>query len=53
LKDPPKFTQIGIFGLKKCHLATLLQKRFFPHGAALHVVFSEPSNMQNNAQLGH
>jgi hypothetical protein len=27
LKDPPKFTQIGIFGLKICHLATLLYKR--------------------------
>jgi hypothetical protein len=24
LQDPPKFTQIGFFGLKKCHLATLL-----------------------------
>jgi hypothetical protein len=23
LQDPPKFTQIGIFGLKICHLATL------------------------------
>jgi hypothetical protein len=23
LKDPPKFTQIGIFGLKIYHLATL------------------------------
>jgi hypothetical protein len=23
LKDPPKFTQIGIFGSKICHLATL------------------------------
>jgi hypothetical protein len=23
LKDPPKFTQIGIFGLKVYHLATL------------------------------
>jgi hypothetical protein len=22
LQDPPKFTQIGIFGLKKKHLAT-------------------------------
>jgi hypothetical protein len=22
LQDPPKFTQIGIFGLKTCHLAT-------------------------------
>jgi hypothetical protein len=22
--DPPIFTQIGIFGLKKCHLATLI-----------------------------
>jgi hypothetical protein len=24
LQDPPKFTQIGIFGLKENHLATLL-----------------------------
>jgi hypothetical protein len=24
LKDPPKFTQIGIFGLKINHLATLI-----------------------------
>jgi hypothetical protein len=24
LQDPSKFTQIGIFGLKICHLATLL-----------------------------
>jgi hypothetical protein len=24
LQDPPKFTQIGIFGLKICHLATLV-----------------------------
>jgi hypothetical protein len=23
LQNPPKFTQIGIFDLKKCHLATL------------------------------
>jgi hypothetical protein len=23
LQDTPKFTQIGIFGLKTCHLATL------------------------------
>jgi hypothetical protein len=23
MQDPPKFTQIGIFGLKICHLATL------------------------------
>jgi hypothetical protein len=23
LQDPPKFTQIGIFALKICHLATL------------------------------
>jgi hypothetical protein len=28
LQDPTKFTQIGIFVLKKCHLATLLQNRF-------------------------
>jgi hypothetical protein len=25
LQDPPKFTQIWIFGLKICHLATLIQ----------------------------
>jgi hypothetical protein len=25
LKYPPKFTLIGIMGLKKCHLATLVQ----------------------------
>jgi hypothetical protein len=25
LQDPPKFTQIGIFGFKICRLATLLQ----------------------------
>jgi hypothetical protein len=24
LQDPPKFTQFGIFGLKVCHLATLV-----------------------------
>jgi hypothetical protein len=26
LQDPPKFTQIGIFGLKTNHLATLVLK---------------------------
>jgi hypothetical protein len=26
LQDTPKFTKIGIFGLKICHLATLLAK---------------------------
>jgi hypothetical protein len=26
LQDTPKFTQIGIFGLKICHLATLKKK---------------------------
>jgi hypothetical protein len=29
LQDPPKFTQIEIFGLKTSHLATLLQRRQF------------------------
>jgi hypothetical protein len=28
LQDPPKFTQIGIFGLKIYHLATLLGERY-------------------------
>jgi hypothetical protein len=27
LQDPQKFTQIGIFGLKICHLATLINMR--------------------------
>jgi hypothetical protein len=27
LQDPPKFTQIGIFGLKIKHLATLVECR--------------------------
>jgi hypothetical protein len=25
LQDPPKFTQIGIFGMKICHLATVVE----------------------------
>jgi hypothetical protein len=29
LQDPPKFTQIWIFGLKTNHLATLLQSVFW------------------------
>jgi hypothetical protein len=28
LQDPPKFTQIGIFGLKMYHLATLVRDDF-------------------------
>jgi hypothetical protein len=28
LQDPPKFTQIGIFGLKTNHLATLAKREF-------------------------
>jgi hypothetical protein len=32
LQDPPKFTQIGIFGLKKYHLATLRSAPFFGVG---------------------
>jgi hypothetical protein len=28
LPDTPKFTQIGIFGLKKYHLATLVRGEF-------------------------
>jgi hypothetical protein len=27
LQDTPKFTQIVIFGLKICHLATLLERK--------------------------
>jgi hypothetical protein len=33
LQDPPKMTQIWIFGLKICHLATL-NCSFFIHTAA-------------------
>jgi hypothetical protein len=29
LQDPPKFNQIGIFGLKIHHLATRISARFF------------------------
>jgi hypothetical protein len=29
LQDPPEFTQIGIFGLKTCHLATLDSAQVF------------------------
>jgi hypothetical protein len=29
MQDPPKFTQIGIFGLKTNHLATLTQTPVF------------------------
>jgi hypothetical protein len=29
LQEPPKFTQIWIFGLKNCHLATLAESRKF------------------------
>jgi hypothetical protein len=32
LQDLPKFTQIGIFGLKICHLATLLERRALQRG---------------------
>jgi hypothetical protein len=34
LQDPPKLTQIGIFGLKRNHLATLTDSRMF--GKKLH-----------------
>jgi hypothetical protein len=39
-KDTPKFAQIGIFGLKICHLATLqptlslMQSQVFPFAKA-------------------
>jgi hypothetical protein len=41
LQDPPKFTQIGIFGLKICHLATLYYNapalKHFPTLCLLHL----------------
>jgi hypothetical protein len=30
LQDPPKFTPVGIFGLKMCHLATPVTITHFP-----------------------
>jgi hypothetical protein len=30
MQDPPKFTQIGIFGLKRCPLATLVWRQLSP-----------------------
>jgi hypothetical protein len=32
MQDPSKFTQIGVFGLKINHLATLLYFHFGPFG---------------------
>jgi hypothetical protein len=36
LQDPPKFTQIWIFGLKTNHLATLLEGTVFPQKRLRH-----------------
>jgi hypothetical protein len=35
LQDPPKFTQIGIFGLKTNHLATLVYMYLYQGGQML------------------
>jgi hypothetical protein len=35
---PPKFTQIRIFGLKKCHLATLLPRRRGKTGTGKNII---------------
>jgi hypothetical protein len=46
LKDPPKFTQIGIIGLKSYHLATMslcriaeVPKVFFFHSSEIYANF--------------
>jgi hypothetical protein len=46
LQDPPKFTQIGIFGLKTNHLATLL-------GCARCVGLEKSSARQTRANEGN
>jgi hypothetical protein len=38
LQDPPKFTQIGIFGLKTNHLATLLSVASDFHNSELRLL---------------
>jgi hypothetical protein len=43
LQDPPKFTQIGLFGLKICHLATLLVKIYWQ-------IINERYNVLNKEQ---
>jgi hypothetical protein len=43
LQDPPKFTQIWIFGLKTNHLATLFIHRHFHH----------PGEEDNNGRRKH
>jgi hypothetical protein len=39
LKDPPKFTQTGILGLKICHLATLIQRLSITSTLFIHMEF--------------
>jgi hypothetical protein len=58
LQDPPKFTQIGIFGLKLNHLATLVSERSFwetarhePLGRSrIDARAYQPTNHPTNAQ---
>jgi hypothetical protein len=50
LQDPPKFTQIGIFGLKIYHLATLRFWTSGPDGLAVARVYF--SKLALNVRLG-
>jgi hypothetical protein len=45
LKSPPKFIQIRIFGLKKCHLATLILKQI------LVIVYSRLQNIYTSVYM--
>jgi hypothetical protein len=49
LQDPPKFTQIGIFGLKICHLATLIQSG--PCQPLENVFFPDVESVETDANL--
>jgi hypothetical protein len=52
LQDPPKFTQLGIFGLKICHLATLLvaERGMLQPVAAVMAYISIPSYLAQGQQ---
>jgi hypothetical protein len=48
LQDPPKFTQIGIFGLKIYHLATLINTFSRKAIAASHYRRQPPKKLLKN-----
>jgi hypothetical protein len=50
LQDPPKFTQISIFGFKKYHLATLDVKRYFKESSRRMYLLRPPPQVGEVAQ---